>query len=211
MHAMRFRLVDSESTTMRIRCVHVVSVALILLGVPAWSLEGQGLDPRASGWLTDQWRARVEFGAGVANPSYTDPYNIAIHAHGNQRPGLSILGDFYFKSTSPTGKPSAAFSGFRATSGLMVGPRGVGGALTPVALSDGKTGDTGPVPYFGVGYTDLPHRTGWGFSADFGLMAMNPRSAVKFGGVLGGPQNIDDLLRELRLAPLLQLGVSYSF
>lgn len=196
---------------MRIRCVPIVSAALMVAGAPAWSLEGQGLDPAASGWLTDQWRARVELGSGLANPNYSDPYNIATPAHGNQRPGLSILGDFYFKSASPTGKPSTAFSGFRATSGLMVGPRGVGGGVAPAAASDRKTGDSGPVPYFGVGYTDLPHRTGWGFSADFGLMAMNPRSAVRFGSVLGGPQSIDDLLRELRLAPLLQLGVSYSF
>jgi len=66
------------------------------------------------------------------------------------------------------------------------------------------------VPYFGFGYTGLPSKAGWGFSADLGVMALNPGSAVKLGRVFGG-QNLDDVLRDMRLSPLVQLGVSYSF
>ena len=40
---------------------------------------------------------------------------------------------------------------------------------------------------------------------------MSPRSAVKFGSAIASPLSIDDLLRDLRLSPLIQLGVSYSF
>jgi hypothetical protein len=29
--------------------------------------------------------------------------------------------------------------------------------------------------------------------------------------VMSGTQNLDDLVRELRLSPMLQLGVNYSF
>jgi hypothetical protein len=29
--------------------------------------------------------------------------------------------------------------------------------------------------------------------------------------VVGGSQNLDDFLRELRLSPMLQVGVSYAF
>jgi hypothetical protein len=61
-----------------------------------------------------------------------------------------------------------------------------------------------------VGYTSLYGKSGWGFSADFGLMALSPGSAVKLGRVLGG-QSLDDVLRDMRLSPLVQLGVSYSF
>lgn len=195
---------------MRIGCRPIVPLALIFASAPLWSQEGQGLDPSGSDWLAGQWQARIELNHGLTHSSYPDSYNIAAPTHGLQRPGLSVLGDFFFKSPS-TQAPTAALSGFRATSGLMVGPRQFGPSVSPAAFSDGKYADTGPVPYFGVGYTDLPSRTGWGFSADFGWMAMSPRSAVKFGSAIASPLSIDDLLRDLRLSPLIQLGVSYSF
>ncbi len=224
---MAFRLIDSGSMTMQIRCVCIGSAALVLAAAPAWSLEGQGLHPNDGGWFAGQWQARVEVGLGLAGARNADAYNIATQSSVNQGAGLSVLGDFYFKSPSATGESSTALSGFRATSGLMVRPRtvsdhsslggasGSGAHRFAVAVASGVgadgRGDSGPVPYFGVGYTELPDRGGWGFSADFGLMALSPRSAIKFGGVLGGSQNIDDLLRDLRLSPLIQLGVSYSF
>jgi len=58
----------------------------------------------------------------------------------------------------------------------------------------------------GVGYTGLSVRSGWSFSADLGLVAQNP------GGLkLIRSQSLDDAVREMRLAPLLQFGVSYAF
>ena len=50
-----------------------------------------------------------------------------------------------------------------------------------------------------------------GHKADVGVMALNPGSAVKLGRVVGGNQSLDDVLREMRLSPLVQVGVSYSF
>ena len=196
---------------MRIRCTPIAPLALLFASAPLWSQEGQGLDPSRGDWLAGQWQARIELTHhGLAHASYTDPYNIAAPAHGVHRPGLSVFGDFFFKSPA-TDTTSATLSGFRATSGLMLGTRPFGSSVTPVAFSDGKNADTGPVPYFGVGYTDFPSHTGWGFSADFGWMAMSPRSAVRFGNTLGSPLSVDDLLRDLRLSPLIQIGVSYSF
>lgn len=194
---------------MRIGCVHIAPAALLFAAASVWCQEGQGLDP-TSDWLAGRWQARVELNRGPISTPYTNPYNIAAHARGAQRPGFSVLGDFFFKSPA-TETPSASLRGFRATSGLMIGSRNFGTDGASAAPHDGKYADAGPVPYFGVGYTDLPNRTGWGFKADFGLMAMNPRSAVKFGSVLAGPQSVDELLRDLRLSPLFQLGVSYSF
>jgi hypothetical protein len=65
------------------------------------------------------------------------------------------------------------------------------------------------VPYVGLGYSGLTGRGGWGFAADVGVMALHGDS-VRFGR-LSGAQSLDDLLRDLRLTPVLQLGVSYSF
>jgi hypothetical protein len=64
-------------------------------------------------------------------------------------------------------------------------------------------------PYVGVGYSDSSVRGGWGFSADLGLAAQNfglQRAARSLGN-----QSLDDFVRDLRLTPVLQLGVSYRF
>jgi hypothetical protein len=66
------------------------------------------------------------------------------------------------------------------------------------------------VPYVGIGYSGLKALRatggGWGFSADLGVMALQPRSAVRFG-----QQPAYETLRELQFSPLLQVGASYSF
>lgn len=75
------------------------------------------------------------------------------------------------------------------------------------------------VPYAGFSYTatgSAPSNRGlvassWSFNIDLGVMALAPRSAVRLGAAPNTQDRLDDLLRELRLAPLLQLGVSYSF
>jgi hypothetical protein len=66
--------------------------------------------------------------------------------------------------------------------------------------------DASAIPYLGVGYTGMSLRGGWGFSADVGLVG----SGVRLGRPIAGNQ-VDELLQELRLTPMLQLGVSYSF
>ena len=54
-------------------------------------------------------------------------------------------------------------------------------------------------------------KSGWSFSADLGLVSQSPGNAVRFGRRLRRPQSLDDVVRDMRLAPVLQLGVSYSF
>ncbi|MFG5407861.1 hypothetical protein ABXN37_06800 [Piscinibacter sakaiensis] len=67
------------------------------------------------------------------------------------------------------------------------------------------------MPYLGLGYSAQPARGGWGFSADIGLVAQAPGAVVRLGRVFNGSQTLDDMLREMRLSPLLNVGVSYSF
>jgi hypothetical protein len=57
----------------------------------------------------------------------------------------------------------------------------------------------------------LAGRSGWSFSADFGLVALAGGNMVRLGRVVGGSQSLDDLVRELRLSPVLQFGASYAF
>jgi hypothetical protein len=131
-----------------------------------------------------------------------------------------MLGDYYFSRTRLGG--SDVSGGFRATSGVLLGARSMmlgtpGGGqglslarvgssrLTAASLSDGQAD---PTPYFGLGWSGLSARRGWGLSADLGFAA-RPSSA---GGLrVSGAQGLDELLRELRLTPVLHLGVSYAF
>jgi hypothetical protein len=122
---------------------------------------------------------------------------------------LSLMGDYYLS------RPwLGTAGGLRATSGLVFGARA---ALwsSPASVDrhtvlasglDGGSKNSSTLPYVGVGYTGLSSKGRWGLSADLGLMALNPRSAMRLG-----TQSLDDTLRDLRFSPLLQLGLSYAF
>ena len=214
---------------MRIRYGHLVIAALICTGGSAWSADGTGLQANDSSWFHGRWQARIELSQGASGRHHTDPYNLAAGTSQRSLRGLAVLRDYYFDGGDPPELASATAGGLRATGGLVVTPRsavaspssrrsGAYGTSTPGltghAIASGGSDpydDVIPVPYLGLGYTDLPRLTGWGFRADFGLMALSPQSAVKFGSALSGAQGVDDLLRDLRLSPLIQIGVSYSF
>lgn len=124
---------------------------------------------------------------------------------------LSLMADYYLMPSFNQG----GTGGLRATSGVLFGPRSPpwsgpgGGGLFSIdrrllsASPDGST-DSATSPYVGIGYTGLSLKGGWGFSADVGVLA-----AGRFGRGLG--QSLDDQVRDMRLQPVLQLGVSYSF
>lgn len=126
--------------------------------------------------------------------------------------GFSLMGDYYFldRGTSGLRATSGVVSGARST--LWAGMTGLqtqrgGLAARRQALATESSDAT--LPYVGVGYTGLSVRQRWSLSADVGLLAMGP--AVKLGRSGAGAQNYDEFVRELRLSPVVQLGVSYSF
>lgn len=137
--------------------------------------------------------------------------------------GMSLMGDYYLTGALLGDRHSG---GLRATSALLIGPRwqtlgagslglpGGGRGLIverrlPATGYDGES--NGALPYFGIGYTGLSSRGGFSWSADLGVVALNPGDSVRFGRSAVGNQNLDEVLREMRLQPMLQLGVSYSF
>lgn len=144
--------------------------------------------------------------------------------------GATLFGDYYFSSPAPDALHSR--SGFRASSGLMFRQPGVSlstlawGSRTATAFgtparqsvtrvsvghADAAGESFSTLSYLGFGYSGMSPKSGWGFWADIGLVAQSPGSALGLGRVLSGTQSLDDLLRELRLSPLLQVGVNYSF
>jgi len=173
------------------------------------------------GLMLPRLQGRVRLGMSAAPP---DMAAIA----GDRLSGASFLGDYYF--TRQASREGDA-SGFRATSGVFVGSRPAlwGGAATPALASaapfalehtsfsllppasDSSGTESPTVPYLGLGYSSGSLRGGWAFSADLGLMALNPGNAIRLGRSLGSAQNLEDVLRDLRFAPVAQIGVFYSF
>jgi len=196
------------------KTVWMLAAAIGLVAAPAMALEGDSvsLNPDQLPWA--RWQGRLSLGTTAAN----------------WRPGTevgkvssaSLMGDYYF-GRSLVGPGSAG--GFRATSGLIFGPRAllstgqpglsagspfsIGNRLfgqTTMPYANDSAGDSATLPYLGVGYTGLSGHNRLSFSADLGLVAQTP------GGIkVIRSQSLDDAVRELRLAPLVQLGVSYAF
>jgi hypothetical protein len=128
--------------------------------------------------------------------------SMGSHAWAGQS-GL-LLGDYYFSGTRLGSADRAG--GLRATSGVLLGQRAaVLGA--PGAIQNTVNDLWAATPYVGIGWTSTSLRGGWGFSADLGLAARTGN-----GGLRVSPtQSLDDALRELRLLPTIQVGVSYAF
>jgi hypothetical protein len=189
----------------------------------AWAAGGGGLKTQIDDPAWARWQARIALGTAPplwrAGLSTLEPMGLRVNT-------LAVTGDYYL-----TGNllERAALGGLRATSALIVGPRsqstigqpssgaqGSGFSIerrllaTSSSLASGEV-ESASTPYFGFGYTGLSLRGNWSFSADMGMVALSPGNAVRLGRVLGGTQSLDDMLRDMRLAPVLQMGVSYAF
>jgi hypothetical protein len=146
----------------------------------------------------------------------------------------ALSGDYYFSADiADIADTALPRTGFRASSALLIRQPGV--SLSDVAWSARSSASFGvpmhlslpslaaagadasgaygvsTVPYLGVGYSDYSLKTGWGFWADIGLAVQSPGNVLGMGRVLSGTQGVEDLMRELRMAPMVQLGVNYAF
>lgn len=126
--------------------------------------------------------------------------------------GLMLAGDRYFG----WGRLGDS-GGLRATGGLLLGPsalpgHGANDFFWRVGTNGAAESDTtAAVPYLGLGYSAWWARSGLGLSADLGLAAQRPGQAVRFGRVFSGADSLDDMVRAMQLAPMLQVNLSYAF
>lgn len=187
--------------------------------------EGEGLVPNADRVPWARFQSRVAYAPGA--PGWRAEL-APFERTGLQVGSVGLLGDVYFGST-PAVRESAA--GFRATSGILVGARSAwlnsvaapssgllstdrrlfGASANPLAYPADSAGENSTLPYIGIGYSNLSTKSGWHFSADLGVVSQSPGNVVRFGRVVSGSQSLDDVVRDMRLAPVVQLGVSYSF
>jgi len=195
----------------------VLTISLILAPLHvAHAAQGDGLVVADGDHLPwSRWQARLMI--GMPAPLWRTGFG-AGDSQGLKPRSLSLMGDYLLRrSIGDDG--SAGY--LRATSGLVVGPRpalwagqAFGGASI-LSIDRRQMGDlygeSSALPYVGIGYSGLTGRGGWSFSADFGLVALAGGKMVRLGRVVGGNQGLDDLVRELRLSPVLQFGASYAF
>jgi hypothetical protein len=170
----------------------VLAISLAAVFQPAcFAGQGDGLTVREDSLPWSRWQARV----AVTSPAPLWRAGFGDVDQQGLRPprGVSLMGDYLFtRSLADDGRTSY----LRASSGLVIGPR-----------SDLPTVQ----PYLGIGYSGMGARgSGWSFNADFGLMALGSSNAVRLGRTASG-QGLDDLVRELRLSPVLLFGASYAF
>ncbi|MEO8525682.1 MAG: hypothetical protein ABI460_13245 [Caldimonas sp.] len=208
-----------------LRWIALSAVAFAPFG--SWA-EGDGIAANADRVPWARFQGRVAY---TATPALLRGSNFSRDGTGLQVKGLSLMGDVYFGATPAPGKNTVG--GFRATSGVILGTRSTllgTPALTPAiglsnvdrrlfgpsATSSGYSNDQnndaiGTLPYIGIGYSSLALRSGWSFSADLGVVSLSPGNVSHLGRVFGGSQSLDDVVRDMRLTPVLQLGASYSF
>ena len=187
---------------------------------PARAADADAIEQGAKqvGWA--RWQGRLSL------VTATDPWRLGVEGPAARLRSASLMGDYYFGRSLIW--PNR-IGGVRATSGLIFGPRaslGADGAVLgslptgnsfsigsrsvgrqPLPVGSDLSGDSTTLPYVGIGYTGLSQRSGWGFSADLGLVPKSPSGLSRAGG---GP-TLDDLVRDLRMTPIVQLGVSYAF
>jgi hypothetical protein len=189
--------------------------ASAVLGSAAWASPAQA----DADW--PRWQARL--GVATADASASPSQGAKLGASSVQ--SASLLGDWYFRV--PGLDRWQQFGGFRATSGLIIGPRfaltsalampsrGSAFALGHqqlIGVDAGHAQSTG-LPYLGLGFSSAATvRSGLSFQADVGVLMQNPQQQLpRLGRALVSQARVDEVLRELRWSPLLTLGIRYSF
>lgn len=186
------------------RMLFIVSAGLAL-EAPA----GQGLNPPEGASLWPAWQARLSLTTTAGHGLH-----LAAPARAQAVQHASLLGDYYLLRHSVEMAPRWR-GGLRATGGLVLGRLGPSAAANDApwtfSLVAGDTAadmppDTALWPYFGIGYAGLSARSGWGFSADVGVVARPPGAddwaPARFGG---------GTLEQLGLSPMVRFDVNYAF
>ncbi|MBL8339970.1 MAG: hypothetical protein JNL30_00770 [Rubrivivax sp.] len=174
----------------------------------------QGLVASASDWLWPQLQARITLQTAALSPMSLTRLSDAGAASRSLQ-GASLLGDYVIATPG--------FGSFRATSGVLLGAQSGVPVLSALAasrlevtvLDGGFVGAAAEapatLPYLGLGYTSATLWRSVSLSADLGVVAGRHGSLSGLGRAVLGNQNFDSAVRDMRLAPVLQLGVRYSF
>ena len=205
--------------TSALRTIALAS-ALLASSLPVLAADGLQLNPIST---APSWQARFQL-------SSLDPNTPAgmetRHLPGSRLLSANLLGDYYLTSSGIGG----VRGGLRATGGMLLGPLSQSQTSAGMSLGSGSLGQSlsvgqrsisllspnrdlndpnASLSYMGIGYTGQTERSGFSFSADLGLINNTSMGVLRMGPV--NTPALDDVLRDVRYRPLLQLGLSYSY
>ena len=174
------------------------------------SQAADGLSTPRPDTLWPQWQARVQL-----QTSNLLPFESRT---AQEIKGGAVLGDYLlmqpsfgvFRATG--GIVSGSLAGaplYKALPGQSLGLSVQGSGLQPRLLPVAEAPQ--PLPYLGLGFSTARLGGGFSVSADFGLVAQSLGSSIDLGRALLGTQSVEQAWRELRLSPMAQLSVRYSF
>lgn len=226
------------SSPFALRTVTRCTLGLLMLGASlggAVAQQGRGLTLSASTTeaIESRWTSRI--GVVTNGPDTAlaqhDPYALtAGTAEGLRVHSVHVLSDYHFAGgfratagllrgatqlpwwSDPMASTSVAGMSLSHQRLNLLGANGMPGQ----GLANGEPYRT--VPYVGAGYTGrLTDGVAnsdfgvWRFNADMGLISLNSDNIGRVGRVLQGHQGVDELLRELRLRPVVKFSVQYAF
>jgi hypothetical protein len=196
----------------------IYTLALSLLFASGAARADEGLSSRSTDWLWPQLQARITLQTASLTPvTLARGAEPGAAAQRGQILGAAMLGDYVFA------RPS--MGQFRTTSGVVLGSNAGAPlfAASAAARLDVQVRDVGKLwsnaanepqatmAYVGLGYSSPRLWGNLSVSADFGLAAARPSGVAGVGRALFGAQALDAALRDMRWAPLMQLGVRYSY
>ncbi len=170
---------------------------------------------------TPRWQARLQLGSIDSSMlGWTEGRRYSS----SRLLSANLLGDYYLTGSGLEN----VRGGLRATGGMLMGPLSLSGSGLALGTSSFQLGQTlaigrrsllatgldasdsgASLSYVGIGYSGQSLHGGWGFSADLGLL-----NKASVGGLRLGNSNMsgmEDVLRDMRYKPVLQLGLSYSY
>lgn len=210
---------------MRVALSTPLALLLVALALPASSaFAADGLQINGSG-TAPRWQARLQLSSLDTRVNSSSD---TLHYTGSRLLSANLLGDYYLTGSGIGG----VRGGLRATGGMLIGPLSLsqtsaGLALGSSALQLGSSLSVGQrsvsllspglethdpntsLSYVGIGYSGHSLRGGWGFSADLGLISNTSIAGLRLGR--SNAAGLEDVLRDLRYKPVLQLGLSYSY
>jgi len=186
----------------------------------AFAADGEGLQLNTA----PRWQARLQL-----NSLDSSAKGLEAQRHsGSRLLSANLLGDYYLTGSGLGG----VRGGLRATGGMLLGPMSLSQASAGLALggsafqlgrnvaigqrslgllspSSDANDPSASLSYLGIGYTGQTLRGGFSFSADLGLVSNTHIAGLRLGR--SNAAGMEDVLRDLRYKPVLQLGLSYSY
>lgn len=215
----------SQRTSLRhavVACACLVAGLTQVSQATAQTERGLMLPEAAYGNRWSHWAPRL--GVVITDTQPSGAYAMPSSSAGLKIQSAHVLSDYHLGS------------GFKATLGLVRGATNLpwwqtpdsnmrGGAGLSVQRMDVLSNEGLPtylgsdpsrtVPYIGAAYsgrlTESNGINAWRFQADLGLVSLNSSNAAHMGRVLSGEQGLDELIRELRLRPVVKFTINYKF